>query len=86
MGNTDELCQEKHKNLDGIVEKHELRLDTHDEKIDKLEIHTSSNSYQIESLCTKIGDLVSTCKWFIGLGFTTLVGFAIWAVQSNLAK
>jgi cytidylate kinase len=80
------LCEEKHKNIDGIIKKHEERLDEHDTKIEKLEVNNATNTMAIDNLCIKISDLVGVLKWLIGLGGTSLVGFFIYAIQSHIFK
>ena len=62
-------------------ERHERRLNDHSKKIDSLEQFKSSSQIEIKNLIEQIKSLVSTIKWFMGLTFTTLVGFFIWYIQ-----
>lgn len=75
------LCEITHKRIDEKFETHEKRLNNHGERIDKIEQFRSSTEIEIKNLIEQIKALVSTMKWFIGLTFTTLVGFFIWYIQ-----
>lgn len=77
----EKICEEKHKRIDEKFDTHEKRLNNHGERIDKIEQFRSSTEIEIKNLIEQIKALVSTMKWFIGLTFTTLVGFFIWYIQ-----
>ena len=77
----EKICEEKHKRIDEKFDTHEKRLNNHGERIDKIEQFRSSTEIEIRNLIEQIKALVSTMKWFIGLTFTTLVGFFIWYIQ-----
>lgn len=82
----DDICKEKHKRVDEMLNDHELRLNTQDDRIDKLEIKTeqyqSKTEVQIGNLCEQIKSLISTIKWFMGILITTGIAFLIWYIQS----
>ncbi len=80
------LCIEKHKRVDEILDNHEERLNDHAKQIDSLNISDAKHDTQIDSLCGKIGDLVVIIKWFIGLLVGSFIGFFFYAVQQVIFK
>lgn len=76
-----DVCKEKHNRIDEKFEITERRLNNHSSRIDSLEQFRSSTEIEIKNLVEQIKSLVSTIKWFMGLTFTTLVGFFIWYIQ-----
>ena len=68
------------------IEKHETRINNHSERIDKLENRQAETNVKIDNLCVNIASLTSAIKWLVGLGASTLLGFFIWAIQSNLLQ
>lgn len=81
-----ELCLEKHKRIDEKLELHDIRLNNHSDRLDKLEQYQSRTEAKLESLCEQISALVQTMKWFIGLLVGSFVAFFFYAVQHNLFK
>ncbi|MBF7097570.1 hemolysin XhlA family protein [Alkalibacter mobilis] len=75
-------CKEKHENINRTLEQHERRMNKHGERIDKIEQFQSRTETKIENLCEQIRSLVSTIRWALGVGLTTLLGFFIWYVQN----
>lgn len=63
---------------------HETRINAHGDRIDKLECKQAEMTVKIDNLCNSLDDLTSAIKWLIGLVITALLGFFIWAIQSNL--
>jgi chromosome segregation ATPase len=78
------LCEERHKNIKEQLNTHNDRLNAHSKELDKLSVSDARNTNEISNLCKQIGDLVTTLRWLIGLLVTTLGGFFIWAIQSQL--
>ena len=68
------------------LDTHDNRLNNHSDRIKDLERKQVAFAIQIENLCADLKDLTSTLKWFIGIMFTTFLGFFIYAVQSGLFK
>jgi hypothetical protein len=75
-----ELC--KH-----MMEVHDLRLNDHAQRLDKLEQYRASSEVQISSLCEKIASLTKAIWWFIGTIIVGLGGiilsFATWYIQTH---
>lgn len=66
------------------LEKHEIRLNAHSERLDKLDTKQAETNIKLDNLCKSIDSLTSTIKWLMGLMITSLGGFFIWAIQQNL--
>lgn len=75
------VCQEKHRRIDECLEIHDMRLNNHSERLDKVEQYQSRVEVQIENLCKKIDSLISSMRWGMGVLVTTLIGFLIWYIQ-----
>lgn len=80
------ICNEKHKRIDERLDVHDVRLNNHGDRIDKLEQYQSKTEAQINNLCEQIKSLVSTMKWFIGLLVGAFISFFFYAVQQGLFK
>ena len=81
----DNLCQEKHKQIDEKFSTQERRLNNHSERIDKLEQFKSSTENELRNLVEQIKNLVATLKWMITTAIVSLLGFFIWYIQ-NLGR
>lgn len=66
------------------VKTHEIRINNHGDRIDKLENRQAETNVNIDNLCNNIAGLTSAIKWLVGLGATSLVGFFMWVIQNNL--
>lgn len=73
----DELIQHQ-------ISVHETRINNHGDRIGKIENNQAEMTVKIDNLCNSLDSLTSAIKWLICFGMTTLVGFFIWAIQSNL--
>lgn len=66
------------------IQTHETRINNHGDRIDKLECRQGEMAVKIDNLCNSLDSLTSAIKWLICLVITTLIGFFMWAIQSNL--
>lgn len=82
----DEVCKEIHKRIEEKFNTHEIRINNHSERIDKMEQRGASVDAKIENLCEQIKSLVSIMKWFLGTLAGALIGFFFYAIQNNLFK
>ncbi|HCL4447478.1 TPA: hemolysin XhlA family protein [Clostridium botulinum] len=80
------VCEEKHKRIEEKINVHDIRLNNHSERIDKIEQSQSRTDAKIENLCDQLKQLVSVLKWYIGLTVGALVSFFFYAIQHNLFK
>lgn len=63
------------------LETHEIRLNNHGCRLDKLEQDSASFKIELKNLCDNLKALTSVLKGLIGLGTTTLVGFFIYSIE-----
>ena len=82
----DELCAEKHKQIDESLGRHEDRLNGHSGRLDKLEQRGAAVDTKIDNLCEQLKNLTTTLKWFIGLLVGSFVAFFFYAIQQNIFK
>lgn len=68
------------------LEKHETRLNNHSERLDKMENKQAEINVKLEHLCKSLDGLTNVLKWIAGIAITSLGGFFIWVIQSNLFK
>lgn len=80
------VCEEKHKRLEEKISVHDIRLNDHGKRIDKIEQNQSKIDTKIENLCDQLKQLVSVLKWYIGLSVGALVSFFFYAIQHNIFK
>ncbi len=78
----DNLCKEKHDRINECFDMHNRRLNSHGERIDKLEQFRSGTEVEIRNLIEQIKGLVATIKWGTGIVITSLIGFFIWYIQN----
>ncbi|WP_061321042.1 hemolysin XhlA family protein [Clostridium botulinum] len=80
------VCEEKHKRLEEKIDVHDIRLNDHGKRIDRIEQNQSKIDTKIENLCDQLKQLVSVLKWYIGLSVGALVSFFFYAVQYGIFK
>ncbi|RUT63908.1 hypothetical protein C1149_06600 [Clostridium botulinum] len=54
---------------------HDIRLNDHSKRIDKIEQSQSRTDAKIENLCDQLKQLVGIMKWYVGLTVGGLVSF-----------
>lgn len=77
-----EICDLRHNALNDRVDVHDRRLNTHSDRLDKIEIGQTRTDTIVENLCKQIESLVVAIKWLIGGIATTGFGFIIWYIQN----
>ena len=73
----EELLKEK-------LETHEKRINNHEDRLDKLEIHEAARDVKIDNLCDKLEKQTRSIYGLIGIVATALVGFFFYAVQQGI--
>ena len=79
-------CDERHKRIDEILDTQDRRLNSHSERLDKIEYVNGRLEERLDGLIDKLGTLNTTLKWFIGLLVGAFVSFFFYAVQQGLFK
>ncbi len=82
MRQQQDLCNEKHKNIDAKLDAHYLRFDDHEHRIDSLEKAQVCTETIVQNVCIQLKALTTALWWSFGLILTTTVGFIIWYIQS----
>ncbi|NEZ76295.1 hypothetical protein EXM98_06355 [Clostridium botulinum] len=80
------VCEEKHKRLEEKINVHDIRINNHSERIDKIEQNQFRTDAKMENLCDQLKQLVSVLKWYVGLTVGALVSFFFYTIQHNLFK
>jgi hypothetical protein len=70
------LCEERHKNVTENLKDHEVRLNNHAGRLDKLEQHEATNRTEIKNLIKKMDTFITVIMWGLGL-FVTVSIFVI---------
>ena len=78
----EDMCKEKHRQIDERFDKNDNRLNNHSDRIKTLENYRSANEVEIRNLVEQIKNLVATLKWMITTAIVSLLGFFIWYIQS----
>lgn len=81
-----ELCKNRHENLNKQVDSNTEQLDNHGKRINRLEQHRSKVEVQIEILIKKIDDLISILKWFFFGLIASGGGFIIWYIKELIKQ
>lgn len=82
----DKLCEARHKRIDERLDTQDRRLNSHSERLDRIEISASKLETRLDGLIEKLGSLNTTLRWFIGLLVGAFVSFFFYAVQQGLFR
>ena len=82
----EKLCEVRHQRLDEKIGLAEKRLNSHSERLDKIEYTNGRLEERLDGLIKQLGNLNTTLKWFIGLLVGSFVAFFFYAVQQGLFK
>lgn len=78
------VCDERHNQINYRLDVHEKRLNSHGERLDRIELVNGRLEERLNSLITQLENLNKTMKWFIGLLVGSFVAFFFYAVQQGL--
>lgn len=82
----DKICEERHRRLDEKIAIHERRINSHSERLDRLELTNGRLEERLNSLIQQLETLNTTMKWFIGLLVGAFISFFFYAVQQGLFR
>jgi len=68
------------------IEVHDIRLNDHSKRLDKLEQDSVALKTELKNLCENLKSLTTVMKWFIGLIVGSFAGFFFYAIQRNIFK
>jgi len=80
------VCDERHNQINYRLDVHEKRLNSHSERLDKIELTSGRLEERLNNLIQQLEQLNKTMKWFIGLLVGSFVAFFFYAVQQGLFK
>lgn len=80
------LCEARHQRLDEKINLAETRLNSHSERLDKIEYTNGRLEERLDGLIKQLGSLNTTLKWFIALMVGSFVAFFFYAVQQGLFR
>lgn len=81
-----EICTERHKRIDERLDTLNKRVNSHSERLDRIEQAQSEFRVEIKNLCDNLKSLTAVLKWFIGLLIGSFVAFFFYAIQNNIFK
>ena len=81
-----EICTERHKRIDERLDTIDKRVNSHSERLDRIEQAQSEFRIEIKNLCENLKSLTAVLKWFIGLLIGSFVAFFFYAIQNNIFK
>lgn len=82
----EKLCNEKHKVIDEKFALHEKRINSHSERLDRMEVFSCRLEERISNLIVELGNLNKTIRWFMGLLIGSFIAFFFYAAQQGLIK
>lgn len=75
------IWEEKNRQIDYRLDVHEKRLNSHSERLDRIELANGRLEERLNNLIQQLESLNTTMRWFMGLMVGTLLGFFIWYIQ-----
>ena len=76
------ICKEKYEMVEKDNAIRDKRLDSHSDRLDRLEHTQVKTETIVQNLCNQLKGLITALWWFVGVTITTGLGFIIWYVQS----
>ncbi len=80
------IWEEKHRQIDYRLDIHEKRLNSHGERLDRIELASSRLEERLDNLIKQLAALNSTMKWFITAIVGAFISFFFYAVQQGLFR
>ncbi len=74
-----DICNERHKKIDKILEEH-------DQKLDRLDRSDATNTQAINDLTRSISGQTKAIWGLVSIATTALIGFFFYAVEKGLFK
>ena len=82
----DDICKEKHKQINYRLDIQDRRLNDHSQRLDTIEKTNRRMEERLDNLIKQLATLNSTMKWFMGLMVGAFVSFFFYAAQKGLIK
>ena len=66
------------------INTHEIRINNHADRLEKLGLHEAARDVKIDNLCEKLEKQIRSIYGLIGMVGTALVSFFFYAVQQGI--
>ena len=80
------VCNERHRQINYRLDVAEKRLDSHGERLDRIELANGRLEERLNNLISQLEQLNKTMKWFITAIVGAFISFFFYAVQQGLFK
>ena len=80
------IWEEKHRQIDYRLDVHEKRLNSHSERLDRIELASGRLEERLNNLILQLEQLNKTMKWFITAIVGAFISFFFYAVQQGLFR
>ena len=78
------ICDERHNQINYRLDVHEKRLNSHSERLDRIELASGRLEERLNNLIQQLEKLNKTMKWFITVIVGAFISFFFYAVQQGL--
>jgi len=80
------VCDERHNQINYRLDVHEKRLNSHSERLDRIELASGRLEERLNNLISQLENLNRTMKWFITAIVGAFISFFFYAVQQGLFR
>ena len=80
------VCDERHNQINYRLDVHEKRLNSHGERLDRIEMTSGRLEERLNNLISQLENLNTTMKWFITALVGAFISFFFYAVQNGLFR
>lgn len=78
------MCAEKTKRIDGCLQQHEMLLQRHGDRLDKMDIFSNRLEERLDGLIKQLARLNNMMLGFMGLIMGGIVSFFFYAIQTGI--
>lgn len=82
-----DICNVKHEALDKFLDATDRILESHEERLSKLELSSTALNTQMKNMCNKLDKLINALydiiKSMVGGIIVLGIGFIIWYIQKS---
>ena len=80
------VYDERHNQINYRLDVHEKRLNSHGERLDRIEMTSGRLEERLNNLISQLENLNTTMKWFITALVGAFISFFFYAVQNGLFR
>lgn len=86
MNTEDKIFEEYRQRVKDKVDAHEVRINNHSVRLDKLEQNSVALDEKVKALIDKMDGLITTIRWASGFFIGGIVAFFFYAIQQGVFK